>query len=340
MLRILTRHYRLLLFAFVVCLTVWTADNTLLLRKGAASRNALAVSPQNVSCSNQSVLTSQDVSQLTSADLTVLTSLNSNNLKVQVRRSPTNNFARFVFFAGLGGTGHHGWQMVMQKSAACKMHWKIDATLRDLWYGNDDTSDANYKSLVTQMRDVTQLHINRSASQLYCLNVLSGGSMLSYPDKNSKLYHPDLVSLSRAAVEAAADLRVIVLHRDPAPMLVSLSINRKLLPLALEAQQMANQAAILYSQLSTIDPNYFLCAPFGGTVARADQISDFIVGGLGTSFADNIRKYYVDKKDDIEAAQLKIKEHASQISTRVKTLDYFYHLILKICSSRTPKVSV
>jgi hypothetical protein len=218
------------------------------------------------------------------------------------------------------------------------MHRGIDSSLRGLWYGSDGEADVFYEQLVTQLRNVTQHHVTTNTTQLYCLNVVSGASMLSYPDNNNKLHHPDLVSLSSAAAEANADLRVIVMHRDPAPMLVSLSLHRNLLELATETQQMANQAAILHSQLESIDPQYFLCVPYAGTVARAEQISKFVVGGLSESFADEVRKHYVHKDDDPEAAQLQISDHAKHISTKIKTLDAFHGLVLKSCADRTPEV--
>jgi hypothetical protein len=292
------------LFASILCLVLLTADATLLLSRSRGAE-----------------------------------SLKLPRIYQPVKRLSTNNFARFVFFAGLGGTGHHGWQTTMKQSGACTLHPDIDTSIRGLWYGSDDEADVFYHQLVMQLRNVTQHHVGTNVSQLYCLNVLSGVSMLSYPDRNSQLHHPDLVSLTNAAADAEADLRVVVMHRDPAPMLVSLSLHRNLLELAEEAQQMANQAAILHSQLASIDPQYFLCVPFAGTVARADQISDFVVGGLGKSIAEEIREHYLEKKDDVEAAQLQITDHSKHIATKIKTLDAFHGLILQSCFPRTPEVA-
>jgi len=255
-----------------------------------------------------------------------------------VQRPSTNNFARFVFFAGLGGTGHHGWHATMAHSGACTTHPEAESRMRKLWYGDDGSVDLYYDQLVAELRKTTEHHVKTGTKQLYCLNTIKG-SMLSYPDCNSKRHHPDLVSLARAAADADADLRVVVLHRDPAPMLVSLSLHRELLPLAEEAQQMGNQAAILYAQLASIDPQLFLCAPFTGVVQRADQISNFVVGGLGESFADAIREHYLSKDDDVAAAREKILMYEKHILSKMKTWEAFHGLLLKNCGARTPHVA-
>merc|ERR1719181_73253 len=196
----------------------------------------------------------------------------------------------------------------MGRSGACITHPKAENHMRKLWYGDDSSVDVYYDQLVAELRGTTQHHTKTGTKQLYCLNTIAG-SMLSYPDCNRKRHHPDLVSLARAAADADADLRVVVMHRDPAPMLVSLSLHRNLLPLAEEAQQMGNQAAILHSQLAAIDPQLFICIPFTGVVPRADQISNFLVGDLGTSFAGAIREHYLSKEDDVAEARRKIVEH-------------------------------
>jgi len=252
-----------------------------------------------------------------------------------VQRPPTNNFARFVFFAGLGGTGHHGWHEAMGKSTACITHPKAESLMRKLWYGDDASVDVFYDQLVVELRQTTQHHIKTGVKQLYCLNIIKG-SMLSYPDCNSKRHHPDLVSLANAAAEARADLRVVVMHRDPAPMLVSLSLHRGLLPLAEEANQMSNQAAILYAQLSSIDPQLFICVPFTGVFERADHISDFVVSGLGQSFAAAIRSHYIDKDDDVAAARKLITQKQKHILAKMQTWEAFHGLLLKGCQDRTP----
>jgi len=256
-----------------------------------------------------------------------------------VQKAKTNDFARFVFFAGLGGTGHHGWHETMEKSGACVTHPAAESRMRKLWYGEDGSVDLFYDELVRELRDTTQHHIKTGTKQLYCLNIIKG-SMLSYPDCNSKRHHPDLVSLASAAADAGADLRVIVMHRDPAPMLVSLSLHRGLLPLAEEANQMGNQAAILHAQLSSIDPQLFICVPFTGIVERAEDISNFVVGnGMEKSFSEAIRTHYISKADDVAGARARILKHEKHIFHKLKTWEAFHGLLLKGCVGRTPTLA-
>lgn len=255
-----------------------------------------------------------------------------------IPQPPANNFARFVFFAGLGGTGHHGWHKTMGSSGACTTHHAAERRMRDLWYGNDESVDLSYDQLVAELRNTTLQHIKTGTKQLYCLNIIKG-SMLSYPDCNSKRHHPDLVSLSNAAADAGADLRIVVMHRDPAPMLVSLSLHRNLLPLAEEANQMGNQAAILHSQLAAIHPQSFMCTPFTGVVSRADAISNFVTQGMGGSFADAIRSHYLSKEDDVAGARAEVLKHAQKIVSKMKTWEAFHGLLLKSCQDRTARVA-
>lgn len=246
-----------------------------------------------------------------------------------------DNLVRFVFFAGLGGTGHHGWQNVMRSEKLCERHVEAEMHLRDLWYGDDGKADLYYTQLTNAFSSTVQ-RTPKNHAKLYCLNILAG-SMLSYPDCNSKRHHPDLVSLTRAAAEAAVDLRIVVMHRDPAPMLVSLSFHRGFMDAPMETQQMGNQAAILSAQLQSIDSKFYMCTPFTGVHGRAEMLAQWLVGGLHDTAIGNlsrgIREHYRDTVDDVEGAQFEIKQKAPYVQVKLDTWQAFHGLILRACES-------
>lgn len=246
-----------------------------------------------------------------------------------------DNLVRFVFFAGLGGTGHHGWQVVMQTEKLCEQHVQAEEHLRNLWYGDDGKADVYYTQLRNEFSSTVQ-RTPKNHARLYCLNILAG-SMLSYPDCNSKRHHPDLISLTRAAAEAVVDLRIVVMHRDPAPMLVSLSFHRNFMDAPMEAQQMGNQAAILSAQLQSIDSKFYMCTAFTGVYGHAEMLAQWLVGDLNDTaigdFSRAIRKHYRDEVEDVTGAQFEIKQKAPHVQVKLDTWQAFHGLILRACES-------
>jgi hypothetical protein len=107
----------------------------------------------------------------------------------------------------------------------------------------------------------------------------------SLRDFASELHHPNVLSLARAAEEARVDLRVVVLHREPARMITSLSKRFRPRgdvkePPAFQALQMANQAALLNAQLGRVDDAFFTCVGFNDTRRDAARVADFLFSGL------------------------------------------------------------
>lgn len=230
------------------------------------------------------------------------------------------NYTRYVFFAGVGGTGHHMFRELMLDW--CSFSAATDEALRRLWYDRSDF-DEGYTQLVRSLKQ---------AQGLVCLNLLRADSMLSYPDRNNKLYHPDVISLAAAAEEAKVDLRLVVLHRDPRAMVISTSIHRGFLGLYAEAQQSYNQLGILYSQLRAVDS--YRCAPYSAEIDLADIFS--FIGrdspDLNASYAKLDFKPF-----DGPALERTIRSHANGDDLRVKFLGldriYYSRFLPDICGA-------
>jgi len=74
--------------------------------------------------------------------------------------------------------------------------------------------------------------------------------------------HVDVVALARLAETAAVDLRIVLLARSPAQMLVSTTQHRHFDTPNREAAREATNAAALGAALSLIDPRFVRCLPW------------------------------------------------------------------------------
>ena len=162
--------------------------------------------------------------------------------------------------------------------------------------------------------------------------------MFSYPENNSLKHHPNVYTLALLAEEVGVDLRILVLHRHPAPQLVSLSIHRNLFPLPNQAHQMTNQAALLNAQLDLIDPRFFVCTGFDSVKDLRTVIEEHIIGGMTTvperKLSTAIDKHYRGNIDDPDVAWAEISDHmdGKKLKPKIMEMDAYYsHLKDAIC---------
>lgn len=86
--------------------------------------------------------------------------------------------------------------------------------------------------------------------------------MLSYPNMggaSKELQHPSLVTLAKLAEKAGLDLRILVLTRDARDLLASTTEHRGFGEVNKQAEQLADNAAVLSSQLRLIDGGFVAC---------------------------------------------------------------------------------
>ena len=251
---------------------------------------------------------------------------------------PKNQYSsttRFLFVAGLGGVGHHGWLAILKKGEVCRSAYDAELALKELWFGKDLLAD-DYAQEVKRILASTKESVGGG---LICLNVrLSGGHMFSYPDNNSLKHHPNVYTLALLAEQVGVDLRILVQHRHPAPQLVSLSIHRNFLPLPAQAHQMTNQGALLNAQLDLIDPNFFVCSGFDSVKDLKTVIEEHVIGGMTTvpehKLSTAIDEHYRGYIDDPDMAWTEIMEQIDSQKLKVKVLEmdaYYSHLKDTIC---------
>ena len=279
---------------------------------------------------------------------------NSNRPSVAVSKTTYSNKVRFVFFAGLGGTGHHGWKQTLEASRLCQPPSKaIGKALHDFWWDRDEHADTHARTLgkllkMLAAQEPAEGESSSPSSKLYCLNCLAYGSMMSYPNFNDPTHHPNVLTLAHVAELARVDLRIVVLHRHPTNQLVSLCLHRTFLPLAEESHQMANQAAFLNAQLEQIDPQFFLCVGYDQVLFHRSAIQEFVTGGLSLSVGYNennhnnttmtlsqaLQAEYKPRTDDPAVALQEIlaQENGQEIRIKIEEMEIYYqHLKNVIC---------
>ena len=257
-----------------------------------------------------------------------------------VRKKQSSNRVRFLFVAGLGGTGHHGWQAVLEEGKVCKSSPSVKNAIKRLWFGEDSQSDRYAIELKAAFRKTASAVNLLDNSTLFCVHLVHG-PMLSYPEKNNPTHHPNVWSLARLAEDSGVDLRIIVIHRHPANQLVSLSLHRHYMDLANEAHQMSNQGAILNSQLQLVDPNFFICTSFSTAVNDRFDIEQHVIGGMAgfeiNKMSKAIKRFYRAEQDDPYAASREIQKAMQDNSARLKIdeMEFYYRYLTGIiCPAR------
>jgi len=260
--------------------------------------------------------------------------------KTFVPKEHFSSTTRFLFIAGLGGVGHHGWLAALKKGEVCRSAYDAEKALKELWFGKDTLADEfaqNFKDILASTKE--SIERSDQGGGVICLNVrLAGGHMFSYPESNDPKHHPNVYTLALLAEEVGVDLRIVVQHRHPAPQLVSLSVHRNFLPLPSQAHQMTNQAAMLNSQLSLIDPQFFVCAGFDSLGDLRYTVEEHVIGSMVTvpphRLSTAIQEYYRANIDDPNLAWSEIAKQKDGQNLKIKILEmnaYYSHLKESIC---------
>jgi hypothetical protein len=202
-----------------------------------------------------------------------------------------SNHTRFVFFAGLEGTGHHAVQAMLDvchDEGFCEG----DALLSRLLFVRNDKHTALYtyhteldgKASLQGARKLFVRHLSevmdkkcrdedgkeevggQQVARLVTLNGLKGTGLDSYPSmagEDKALQHPDIVALAKLCERAGADLRMFVLTRSAKDLFVADTVHRHFESNAIrEAAILADNAAVLATQLHLLDPAFVTCLPY------------------------------------------------------------------------------
>ena len=200
---------------------------------------------------------------------------------------------RFLFIAGLEGTGHHAWRSMLDTCGGGDgVQCKFATRLSDMLYHREldprtrqrgaalglfaSSSGADHDAwrarvvaeLASLARQATgpSLIIIMPDPNLQNTELIHG--MMSYPNgggEDRTLHHPDVHLLSRLAESAAVDLRLLVLQRDASSILTSTVIHRQFDASAFHESLILSDAAFaLQGQLSMLDREFYRCSLYGG----------------------------------------------------------------------------
>ena len=210
-----------------------------------------------------------------------------------VRKVPkvtVSSQVRFVFVAGLEGTGHHAMTDLTKRcGATCVADGGIS---RNLYTNGDHPKGAfvfgdQTAAQIVAHRNATVAAFRQQAAALgsgpprlvflNCKRRTTGQVMMSYPTlggPDKVLHRPDVRVLAELAEEAGVDLRVVVLQRNALDILMSTTIHRKFGSDTHEASVLADNALALAAQLRAVDSAFFECVDLA---ARGWLVQDGLV---------------------------------------------------------------
>jgi hypothetical protein len=196
-----------------------------------------------------------------------------------IEKTKFDNKTRVVFFAGLEGAGHHAVRAALNACHICSPMGIISDYLffrqnsssasHGLFGGVD--SNIHYKHLEIIYShflgtQVSTVDTKVEEGKLHILGLSTGAKsgMISYPNFNDRVTkaidHPDLIPLAAAAEAANIDLRIVILIRNSYDTLYS-ALSRNFGGTS-EARILIDNASLMNSQMSMLDPRYFMCIEY------------------------------------------------------------------------------
>ncbi|KAL3932426.1 MAG: hypothetical protein SGPRY_000712 [Prymnesium sp.] len=193
---------------------------------------------------------------------------------------------RFVFVAGLEGTGHHAVGAMWRACGAICTHDQQLTSM--LWNGKEQAKSAMLVGTVVaedvSARDVAEDYEHRRKAfisrlrlvrrkhpgKLVLLNcfktdlIVQTGEM-SYPNfggEDRPIHNPNLIVIAELAALAGVELRILVLDRPARELLISTSVHRKFGSIPRQAAILATSAAVLAAQLGQVDVALYQCVPY------------------------------------------------------------------------------
>lgn len=179
--------------------------------------------------------------------------------------------SRFVFFAGIEGTGHHVWQKLLPSLQPFE-NWSnaLSTALYDFPHkvGFFSSYDAavRAKAAVTvgQLLTDADRHVSKQGGGIVPLNVLceNKSGMISFPNflgPDRVIQNPDIHALATLAEDVRVDLRIVLLIRNPESVVRS-AMRRHFEPDAMHAiKKYTMSLALLSAQLNLVDPSFIAC---------------------------------------------------------------------------------
>eukprot|EP00438_Fugacium_kawagutii_P002999 Skav233478 [mRNA] locus=scaffold1310:45576:47465:+ [translate_table: standard] len=206
---------------------------------------------------------------------------NKNHSTVIFPKRVVSESCRFIYFAGLEGTGHHFWQKMLPNLNPSKQ-WACDLS-DDLWWYFATTKEAvrsKYLTRVKQLISDANRQLSSQTGAIVPLNVLcEKGGMHSYPSFGGDaraIQIPDLLALAKLAQDVKVDLRIVVMLRDPEKV-VSSGLRRGFERDFLHAiKRYTSVLASMKAQLDLLDPSFITCWTYEKPTAGISELVSFM----------------------------------------------------------------
>ena len=204
------------------------------------------------------------------------------------KRNVSQN-CRFVFFAGIEGTGHHYWQGLLTHLHPFT-NWSDNLSAELYNSGHkvgffstyNETLRSIHASRVMQLMTDADRSVREQGGGIVPLNVLCKriSGMMSYPNllgANRALQNPDVRALANLAELAGVDLRIVLLVRHPASVVRSgLRRGYEKSGLIHAIKMYTSTLSLLSSQLSLLDPSFIACWRYEAPTAGISDLVSFM----------------------------------------------------------------
>eukprot|EP00438_Fugacium_kawagutii_P022804 Skav204862 [mRNA] locus=scaffold2222:54031:56790:+ [translate_table: standard] len=208
---------------------------------------------------------------------------------------------RFVFFAGLEGTGHKYWSTVLgtlnpSTQWGCPLSKQLydGAHKGGYWSTYQDSTRSSSATRIKQL--MTDANRSLSNHSIVALNVAcyEGSGMMSYPNwggPSRAIQVPDVRALAHLAEDAGFDLRIVLMLRDPQKV-VNSGLRRKYEGDFLHAiKRYTSTLAFLRVQLDLLDPSFIKCWMYETPTAGISDLLTF----MGSRHDPNDFKAVIEK---------------------------------------------
>eukprot|EP00435_Cladocopium_sp_Y103_P065422 s995_g27.t1 len=196
--------------------------------------------------------------------------------------------SRFIFFAGIEGTGHHFWHALLPRlhpfanwSSNLSAELYREDHKEGFFSTYNETLRSEHAIRIKQVMADADRMIREQGGGIVPLNVLSEGTsgMMSYPNLlgiDRPLQYPNVHALAKLAEDAGVDLRIVLLVRHPASVVRS-GLKRKFEKTLMHAIKMYTSAlALLSAQLSLLDPSFIACWRYEAPTVGISDLLQFM----------------------------------------------------------------
>lgn len=275
-----------------------------------------------------------------------------------VNKTVISDVYRVVFLAGVGGTGHHLFQSVMRKCAEAglcrdapfrKSLWNAIKPKTGFWSAARTPDRRLYcwvqQKMATAMADAPgeQKNGDGTVPFLDIVNTLEQTGktgMISYPNyyRTNAFAQPDMRSLAYLGEQVGADVRIVVLLREPYAQLSS--VHRrfgKKSTITHTVDRFAKAQLKLVRQLRHLDTRFYTCIRFETLAMYGDAVDVLLQGGRRHGEAGGDFTFKSAIEDIIDPTRV-AKYTTPDVLVAKYIKDHYaptYNMLVKLCGENT-----